>query len=80
LNAGIKSLQATVAASKSATGGSPTLADDKPSKSTILQSAIQHIQTLSADNLALAKEASLLKARLAEIEGWYATQQTGYSA
>jgi hypothetical protein len=79
LNAGIKSLQATVAASKSATGGSPALADDKPSKSTILQGAIQHIQTLSADNLALAKETSVLKARLAEIEGWYATQRTGYS-
>ncbi|KAF1827413.1 uncharacterized protein K489DRAFT_311701 [Dissoconium aciculare CBS 342.82] len=78
LNAGIKSLQATVVASKSATGGSPILADDKPSKSTILQSAIQHIQTLSADNLALMKEASAMKARLAEIEGWYASQQAGY--
>jgi len=70
LNAGIKSLQAAVVASKQTTGSPAPLADDKPSKSSILHGAIEQIQTLSSDNVSLRNEVRALQAQLAEISQW----------
>lgn len=77
LNAGIKSLQVAVAESKKATGGAKLLVDDKPSKSSILHSAIEQIQSLSRDNAALKNEVVALRARLEDIEKW-CSQGGGY--